>query len=200
MKMQRQPATGMGGSDLRCAVALRTLHAASRGQSWPGGWPGALTRTKCSHVLQHRNPVLQTAPHRRCLPTPPTTPPNNLPPPTTPSHQVHTIGELERMLSLDSLEGCMLGINNRDLQTFKVDLANTQEIMASSAGQQVGGEWVGGWVVSKPAGGAAPEPRGRSGRARWACEVRTSCLLSARSHAHVVTPTCVCPPRSRRRR
>lgn len=30
--------------------------------------------------------------------------------------QVHTVGELERMLQLDSLEGCMLGINNRDLQ------------------------------------------------------------------------------------
>lgn len=26
------------------------------------------------------------------------------------------MGELERMLQLDSLEGCMLGINNRDLQ------------------------------------------------------------------------------------
>jgi indole-3-glycerol phosphate synthase len=31
----------------------------------------------------------------------------------------------------------MLGINNRDLGTFKVDLATTAEIMASTAGQEV---------------------------------------------------------------
>ncbi|PRW39057.1 indole-3-glycerol phosphate synthase [Chlorella sorokiniana] len=51
--------------------------------------------------------------------------------------EVHTVAELERMLRLDSLEGCMLGINNRDLQTFKVDLDNTKQIMESPAGQQV---------------------------------------------------------------
>lgn len=51
--------------------------------------------------------------------------------------EVHTVRELERVLSLPTLEGCMLGINNRDLQTFKVDLAVTEEIMASSAGQKV---------------------------------------------------------------
>ncbi len=51
--------------------------------------------------------------------------------------EVHTVGELERVLKLPSLEGCMLGINNRDLQTFKVDLANTEEIMASAAGKEV---------------------------------------------------------------
>ncbi|PSC67663.1 indole-3-glycerol phosphate chloroplastic-like [Micractinium conductrix] len=51
--------------------------------------------------------------------------------------EVHTIAELERVLALDKLEGCMLGINNRDLQTFKVDLANTKEIMESPAGKQV---------------------------------------------------------------
>ncbi|KAI3431529.1 hypothetical protein D9Q98_004579 [Chlorella vulgaris] len=51
--------------------------------------------------------------------------------------EVHTVAELERMLALNSLEGCMLGINNRDLQTFKVDLANTQEIMESAAGREV---------------------------------------------------------------
>ena len=32
----------------------------------------------------------------------------------------------------------MLGINNRDLQTFKVDLQNNQRIMDSPAGQEVG--------------------------------------------------------------
>ncbi len=34
--------------------------------------------------------------------------------------QVHTVAELERMLRLDSLEGCMLGINNRDLQASRL--------------------------------------------------------------------------------
>lgn len=52
----------------------------------------------------------------------------------------------------DDLEGCLLGINNRDLQTFKVDLANTQDIMDSAAGQQVGGR-----------GGAGQVGRGRGG-------------------------------------
>lgn len=51
--------------------------------------------------------------------------------------EVHTIKELERVLSLLDLDGCLLGINNRDLTTFKVDLANTEEIMASPAGQEV---------------------------------------------------------------
>ncbi|EFN54105.1 hypothetical protein CHLNCDRAFT_25164 [Chlorella variabilis] len=51
--------------------------------------------------------------------------------------EVHTVAELERMLLLNNLEGCMLGINNRDLQTFKVDLGNTKQIMESAAGQEV---------------------------------------------------------------
>jgi len=51
--------------------------------------------------------------------------------------EVHTIRELERVLEISNLEGCMLGINNRDLQTFKVDLAVTEEIMESSAGKEV---------------------------------------------------------------
>ena len=50
--------------------------------------------------------------------------------------QVHTIGELQRMLQL-KLDDCMLGINNRDLSTFKVDLHNNKVIMDSPAGQQV---------------------------------------------------------------
>ena len=50
--------------------------------------------------------------------------------------QVHTIAELERVLRLN-LEGCMLGINNRDLGSFKVDLNNNKVIMESPAGQQV---------------------------------------------------------------
>lgn len=50
--------------------------------------------------------------------------------------QVHTIAELERVLELN-LDGCMLGINNRDLGTFEVDLNNNKVIMDSPAGQQV---------------------------------------------------------------
>jgi indole-3-glycerol phosphate synthase len=51
--------------------------------------------------------------------------------------EVHTVAELKRVLALPTLEGCMLGINNRDLQTFKVDLAVTEHIMASPEGQEV---------------------------------------------------------------
>lgn len=50
--------------------------------------------------------------------------------------EVHTITELTRVLRLGPLldTACLLGINNRDLGTFKVDLANTQNIMESPAG------------------------------------------------------------------
>ena len=52
--------------------------------------------------------------------------------------EVHTVAELERVLSLgqEALEGAMLGINNRDLGTFKVDLDVTRQIMASEAGKR----------------------------------------------------------------
>ena len=51
--------------------------------------------------------------------------------------EVHTIAELERVLQIGILEqNCMLGINNRDLQSFKVDLKNTDSIMGSPAGQE----------------------------------------------------------------
>ena len=53
--------------------------------------------------------------------------------------EVHTVAELERVLALgpDGLASCMLGINNRNLADFKVDLANTVDIMASPAGRRV---------------------------------------------------------------
>ena len=42
------------------------------------------------------------------------------------------------MLRLDlDPEQVMLGINNRDLQTFIVDIQNNQRIMDSTAGQEV---------------------------------------------------------------
>ncbi|WIA32059.1 hypothetical protein OEZ86_002911 [Tetradesmus obliquus] len=51
--------------------------------------------------------------------------------------EVHTEAELARVLQLEGLEHHLLGINNRDLGTFKVDLALTQRIMESPAGQEV---------------------------------------------------------------
>ncbi|CAL5224821.1 g7571 [Coccomyxa viridis] len=52
--------------------------------------------------------------------------------------EVHSVAELERVLKLElDPERVMLGINNRDLQTFEVDLQNNQRIMDSSAGKEV---------------------------------------------------------------
>ena len=53
--------------------------------------------------------------------------------------EVHTEAELARVLQLgDALaDGALLGINNRDLGTFKVDLANTGALMESPSGAQV---------------------------------------------------------------
>ena len=51
---------------------------------------------------------------------------------------MHTIGELERVLKLDlDPSTALLGINNRDLETFEVTLENTRIIMESAAGKQV---------------------------------------------------------------
>lgn len=51
--------------------------------------------------------------------------------------EVHTVAELERVLQLDILDkDCMLGINNRDLETFAVDLNNNKVIMESKAGRE----------------------------------------------------------------
>jgi len=51
--------------------------------------------------------------------------------------EVHTERELARVLELPGVEGHLLGINNRDLGTFKVDLGLTATLMGSVAGQQV---------------------------------------------------------------
>ncbi|KAI8463114.1 MAG: indole-3-glycerol phosphate synthase-domain-containing protein [Monoraphidium minutum] len=51
--------------------------------------------------------------------------------------EVHTEGELARVLQLEGIEDHLLGINNRDLGTFKVDLALTRRIMESAPGQEV---------------------------------------------------------------
>jgi indole-3-glycerol phosphate synthase len=51
--------------------------------------------------------------------------------------EVHTENELKRCLELPDVERHILGINNRDLGTFKVDLNCTKTIMDSPAGQEV---------------------------------------------------------------
>ena len=51
--------------------------------------------------------------------------------------EVHTVAEMERMTQLASLEGCLLGINNRDLKTFSIDLVNTKNILESDVGKKV---------------------------------------------------------------
>ena len=51
--------------------------------------------------------------------------------------EVHTEAELARVLRLEGVERHLLGINNRDLGTFKVDLAVTRRIMDSEPGQEV---------------------------------------------------------------
>jgi indole-3-glycerol phosphate synthase len=47
--------------------------------------------------------------------------------------EVHTLGELDRVMSL--LTPDMVGINNRNLETFKVDLGNTQRLLAARGNQ-----------------------------------------------------------------
>lgn len=50
--------------------------------------------------------------------------------------EVHSEAELQRVLRVDGIEKQMIGINNRDLTTFKVDLNTTKRILESEAGQQ----------------------------------------------------------------
>lgn len=72
--------------------------------------------------------------------------------------EVHTISELERVLSLPKLEGCMLGINNRNLEDFSVDLKTTEDIMGSHAGQKVKDQ---GLLMAGESGIFTPEDVGR---------------------------------------
>ena len=50
--------------------------------------------------------------------------------------EVHTQEEMQRVLALHGVFPYMLGINNRDLGTFKVDLLLTARLLASPPGQQ----------------------------------------------------------------
>jgi len=70
--------------------------------------------------------------------------------------EVHTVAELERVLCLgkEALDGAMLGINNRDLGTFKVDLDVTRQIMSSDAGKKATTEF--GKIVACESGVFTP--------------------------------------------
>jgi indole-3-glycerol phosphate synthase len=53
--------------------------------------------------------------------------------------EVHDMAELERVLAVEALTGAgtppLIGINNRDLSTFAVDLATTEDLMARYGAQ-----------------------------------------------------------------
>ena len=50
--------------------------------------------------------------------------------------EVHTLEELDRVLSIEGVE--LVGINNRNLENFTVDLANTQKILSARQEQLQG--------------------------------------------------------------
>ena len=51
--------------------------------------------------------------------------------------QVHDEKELRRVLQLEMLEDHLVGINNRSLETFEVDLGTTARLLSTSPGQEV---------------------------------------------------------------
>jgi hypothetical protein len=72
--------------------------------------------------------------------------------------EVHTEAELARVLQLDGLEDHLLGINNRDLGTFKVRLPLLFGVLTRVSCQPVGG------ANKRSGGGAAAAGRGGGGR------------------------------------
>jgi hypothetical protein len=51
------------------------------------------------------------------------------------SMQVHSKREMERVLGLSGVE--LIGINNRSLETFKVDINNTVDLLKGETGQTI---------------------------------------------------------------
>lgn len=51
----------------------------------------------------------------------------------TPLVEVHNEREMDRVLGIDGIE--LIGINNRDLETFKVDISNTKKLLEGERGE-----------------------------------------------------------------
>ncbi|KAK1353797.1 Indole-3-glycerol-phosphate synthase [Heracleum sosnowskyi] len=49
--------------------------------------------------------------------------------------EVHNEREMDRVLEIDGIE--LIGINNRDLETFKVDTSNTKKLLEGARGQKI---------------------------------------------------------------
>lgn len=49
--------------------------------------------------------------------------------------EVHNEREMDRVLEIDGIE--LVGINNRDLETFKVDTSNTKKLLEGARGQKI---------------------------------------------------------------
>ncbi|GAQ88120.1 indole-3-glycerol phosphate synthase [Klebsormidium nitens] len=49
--------------------------------------------------------------------------------------EVHTLEEMDRVLGIDGVQ--MIGINNRDLSTFKTDIHNTARLLEGGRGEQI---------------------------------------------------------------
>ncbi|XP_022969112.1 indole-3-glycerol phosphate synthase, chloroplastic-like [Cucurbita maxima] len=53
----------------------------------------------------------------------------------TPLVEVHDEKEMDRMLAIEGIE--LIGINNRNLETFKVDISNTKKLLEGERGQKI---------------------------------------------------------------
>ncbi|KAL0560188.1 hypothetical protein IC582_000585 [Cucumis melo] len=53
----------------------------------------------------------------------------------TPLVEVHDEKEMDRMLAIEGIE--LIGINNRNLETFEVDISNTKKLLEGERGQKI---------------------------------------------------------------